>query len=59
MTKLSRKGLKIIQGSAVFVTCTLPNGQPTTRCREKCPQEFCAPTNYICLIPMNLCGHGI
>ncbi|WP_294327214.1 hypothetical protein [uncultured Chryseobacterium sp.] len=51
--------MKIIQGSAVFVTCTLPNGQPTTRCREKCPQEFCAPTNYICLIPMNLCGHGI
>lgn len=58
LRKLSRSGLRTIEGGAVFVTCTLPNGQPT-RCRDKCPEDFCGPTSYMCLIPMDLCGNGI
>ncbi|MDN3694813.1 hypothetical protein QWZ06_22430 [Chryseobacterium tructae] len=58
LRKLSRIGLRAIQGGAVFVTCTLPNGQ-STRCRDKCPEDFCGPTSYMCLIPMDLCGDGM
>lgn len=49
--------MKTIKGG-VFVTCTLPNGEPT-RCRDRCPQDFCGPTSYMCLIPMDLCGDGM
>ena len=54
LKKVSRANMKTIKGGG-FVTCTLPNGQPT-RCRDKCPQDFCGPTSYMCLIPMDLCG---
>lgn len=53
LKKISRSDLKAIQGG-VFVNCTLPNGQPT-RCRDKCPTDFCGPTSYLCLIPEDLC----
>lgn len=53
LKKISRISLKSITGGA-FVTCTLPNGQ-STRCRDHCPQDFCGPTSYMCLIPMDLC----
>ena len=59
LKKISRISLKNINGGAlVFVDCILPTGQPT-RCRDKCPQDFCGPTSYMCLIPMDLCGDGI
>lgn len=59
LKKISRINLKSINGGAlVFVDCKLPNGEPT-RCRDKCPQDFCGPKSYMCLIPMDLCGDGI
>lgn len=54
LKKVSRIGLKSIQGGA-FVNCTLPNGD-LTRCRDFCPTDFCGPTNYICLLPLDYCG---
>lgn len=54
LKKVSRAGMKTIKGG-VFVTCMLPNGEPT-RCTDRCPQDFCGPTSYMCLIPMDLCG---
>ncbi|MFN1217126.1 bacteriocin-like protein [Chryseobacterium kwangjuense] len=54
LKKLSRVGLKSIVGGA-FVNCTLPTGEPT-RCRDKCPEDFCGPTNYMCLLPLDYCG---
>ncbi|WP_336961314.1 bacteriocin-like protein [Chryseobacterium contaminans] len=58
LKKISRVGLKTLHGGLVFVTCTLPNGQPT-RCRDRYSQDFCGPTSYMCLIPIDLCGDGI
>lgn len=57
LKKISRIGLKSITGGAV-VTCMLPNGE-LTRCKDSCPQDFCGPTSYMCLIPMDLCRDGI
>jgi len=54
LNKVSRANMKTIKGG-IFVTCILPTGQPT-RCRDQCPQDFCGPTSYMCLIPMELCG---
>ncbi|WP_165851753.1 bacteriocin-like protein [Chryseobacterium pennipullorum] len=53
LKKVSRIGMKAIQGGA-FVDCTLPNGQPT-RCRNACPVDFCGPTSYMCLLPLDFC----
>ncbi|MDR6923052.1 MULTISPECIES: bacteriocin-like protein [Chryseobacterium] len=53
LKKISRSNLRSITGG-VFVTCTLPNGQPT-KCRDHCPTDFCGPTSYLCYTPMDLC----
>lgn len=56
LKKISRTGLKNISGGAfVFIDCTLPTGE-STRCRDKCPQDFCGPTSYMCLLPLDYCG---
>ncbi|SFN84449.1 hypothetical protein SAMN05421594_4436 [Chryseobacterium oleae] len=56
LKKISRINLKSISGGAiVFVNCTLPTGE-ATRCRDKCPVDFCGPTNYMCLLPLDYCG---
>ncbi|MET3038376.1 hypothetical protein ABXT08_20000 [Chryseobacterium sp. NRRL B-14859] len=53
LKKVSRDSLRNITGGG-FVTCVLPNGQPT-RCRDFCPTDFCGPTNYMCLLPIDFC----
>ncbi|WP_261509802.1 bacteriocin-like protein [Chryseobacterium paludis] len=54
LKKMSRVNLKTITGG-VFVTCTLPNGDLTS-CRDNCPTDFCGPTSYKCLLPLDYCG---
>ncbi|MDP9962223.1 bacteriocin-like protein [Chryseobacterium lathyri] len=54
LKKISRIGLKSITGGE-FVNCTLPTGE-STRCRDKCPQDFCTPVSYMCLLPLDYCG---
>lgn len=57
LQRVSRANMKIIKGG-IIVTCTLPNGQPT-RCKDRCPDDFCVGTHNMCLIPMGLCGEEI
>ncbi|WES97239.1 hypothetical protein P2W68_20730 [Chryseobacterium arthrosphaerae] len=57
LKKVSRDGLKNIKGGG-FVTCTLPNGEPTI-CMDFCPTDFCGPTSYRCRLPLDFCEGNI